>query len=69
MISLLVSPMKMEGHYLQALYDFATTEACEINLAVGDIVKVVRQVDDNWLCGVLRNKVRISCRVSPKEIL
>ena len=37
------------SRYVKAVYDFPTTEAGEISLKVGDVVRVVKQVDSNWL--------------------
>ena len=39
--------------YVQAIFDFATSEPGEISLRVGDVVQVIHKVDDNWLYGSL----------------
>ena len=54
----------MAGKYVKAVYDFRTSESGEICLTVGDIVEVVRQIDDNWLCGKLHGQVGI-CQYLP----
>ena len=40
------------AYYVQAQFDFDTVEPGEIPLKVGDVVKVLHQVDDNWLYGL-----------------
>ena len=45
------------SRYVKAAYDFHTTEAGEIALKAGDIVRVVRQVDTNWLQGEIHGKI------------
>ena len=43
--------------YVKAVYDFDTTEAGQIALRAGDVVRVVRQVDTNWLQGEIHGHV------------
>lgn len=49
--------MPSETRYVQALYDFNTSEKNEICLKVGDIIRIVTQIDVNWLKGSLNGKV------------
>ena len=49
--------LQMMAHYVKAMYDFNTSEAGEIALRVGDIVRVVKQIDANWLQGETHGKV------------
>ncbi|XP_063400235.1 dynamin-binding protein-like [Mytilus trossulus] len=43
------------GHYVRAVYDFETQHPKEINLKKGDIIKVTKIIDGNWLHGINRN--------------
>ncbi|VDI29079.1 dynamin-binding protein [Mytilus galloprovincialis] len=43
------------GHYVRAVYDFETQHPKEINLKKGDIIKVTKIIDGNWLHGLNRN--------------
>ena len=47
----------MAQTYVKALYDFHTSETQEIPLLTGDVVRVLRKVDDNWLKGSLHGKI------------
>lgn len=42
------------GHYVRAVYDFQTSHPREINLKKGDIIKVNKCIDSNWLHGINR---------------
>ena len=52
-----MKPGKLDyvGHYVRAVYDFETTHPKEINLNKGDIIKVTKDVDSNWLHGINKN--------------
>ena len=39
------------GHYVKAVYEFTGQNSAELSLHVGDLVKVVKIVDDSWLQG------------------
>ncbi|CAC5417940.1 DNMBP [Mytilus coruscus] len=43
------------GHYVRAVYDFETQHPREINLQKGDIIKVTKCIDGNWLHAMNRN--------------
>ncbi|KAL5007497.1 hypothetical protein ScPMuIL_016303 [Solemya velum] len=44
------------GQYIRAVYDFITTEKGEISLFKGDVLRVSAAIDNNWLCGKIRNQ-------------
>ncbi|CAH1258331.1 DNMBP [Branchiostoma lanceolatum] len=43
------------GSYVRVLFDFETYEPGELSLRTGDVVRVVRQVNQDWLKGELDN--------------
>ncbi len=45
--------MPKKPDYVRVLYDFVTNEPGEIPLKKGDVVRVISQVDANWLYGKL----------------
>lgn len=45
--------MPKKSDYVRVLYDFVTNESGEIPLKKGDVVRVLSQVDANWLYGKL----------------
>ena len=52
-----VSVFQVMSRYVKVVYDFHTTESGEISLSAGDVVRVVRQVDTNWLQGEIHGKI------------
>lgn len=46
----------MEGQYVVAIYDFTETESGDLGIYKGDVVRIVKQIDDNWLEGQIQGK-------------
>ena len=45
------------ARYVRAIFDFPSTEVGDLSFHVDDIIQVVYDVDDNWLCGKLNSSV------------
>ena len=41
----------MNACFVKAIYDFVTREQEELPLAVGDVIEVLQEIDENWLRG------------------
>lgn len=44
------------GTYVKAIHDFHTDLAGEVSLTKGDVFKVTKVIDKNWLCGSSKGK-------------
>ncbi|CAD5123838.1 unnamed protein product [Dimorphilus gyrociliatus] len=46
----------MEGQYVVAIYDFTEVEPGEMEIYMGDVLLITKQIDNNWLKGKIRGK-------------
>ena len=45
------TPVRADGHYVKALYDFAGGAADELSVRAGDIIEVKQEVSEDWYIG------------------